>query len=144
MLRPAQLARAAELVRRHPDVHFVLDHCGKPSIGSDDLSGWRADIARLAREPNVSCKLSGLVNETRGAGWRVTDFAPVTGTVLECFGTDRVMFGSDWPVCLQAAGYRDVLALVESALGACSPDEQHAVWAGTAERVYSLAASAAC
>jgi L-fuconolactonase len=144
MLRPPQLTPAAELVRRHPNMNFVLDHCGKPPTDTSDLSAWRAGMARLAGEPNVSCKLSGLVNETGGAARAVTDFAPVTDTVFECFGAGRIMFGSDWPVCLQAAGYRDVLAIAESALGECSPDERHTVWAGTAERVYSLAAPAAC
>lgn len=136
MIRPAQFAAARELVRRHPRITFVVDHCGKPPIGSE-LQMWRDDLAELAALPNVACKLSGLVNEVRTGTWHIDHLRPVADAVLEMFGPGRTMFGSDWPVCLQAASYGQVVDAVELLLAALDPADQLAVWGGTALRVYS-------
>lgn len=143
MITPGQFAAATDLVGRHPDLRFVLDHCGKPPIASGDLTGWRAGLTALALRDNVVCKLSGLVTVADHAAWQVADLRPVVESVLELFGPRRLMFGSDWPVCLLAAGYGEVVAAVEALLGGLSPTEREHIWSGTARRVYRLGADAA-
>jgi L-fuconolactonase len=142
MLRPAQFEAARACVRGHPDVRFVVDHCGKPAIATGDLRQWRAGLRELAAAPNVVCKLSGLVNEAAHASWTVDQLRPVVDAVLETFGPQRTMFGSDWPVCLQAATYRQVVDAVEQLIAPLTPTERAAVWSGTACRVYSVEATA--
>ncbi len=102
---PRQLPAAIELVRRFPEQSFVLDHIAKPPIKQGVLSPWREWIRELAQAPNVMCKLSGLVTEADHARWRPSDFGPYLDVVMEAFGPDRLMYGSDWPVCLLAASY---------------------------------------
>lgn len=134
-----QLPAAAAFVRALPEVRFVLDHAGKPDIRSGRLDSWRERIRAMAACPNVSCKLSGLVTEADWTGWRVDDLRPVIDTVLECFGTERVLLGSDWPVCLLAASYGQVIDLVEGSLGGLTEDERRAVLGANAARAYRLA-----
>lgn len=141
MLRPPQLEAARECVRGHPDVQFVVDHCGKPAISSGDLREWRAGLAELAAAPNVVCKLSGLVNEAEHASWTVDQLRPVVDAVLERFGPQRTMFGSDWPVCLHAATYRQVVDAVDLLIAPLTAAERAEVWSGTACRVYSVEAT---
>src|SRR5205823_4602956 len=107
---PHQLPAAVETVAALPQVPFVLDHCSKPPVASDDLEPWATGIRRLAAQDNVVCKLSGLVTEADWASWQVADLAPYVEVVLEAFGPRRLAFGSDWPVCLLAAPYAEVLA----------------------------------
>jgi L-fucono-1,5-lactonase len=123
LVRSRELPAAVETVRRNPDTSFVLDHLAKPPAPE-----WDEQIARLAELPNVTCKLSGVVSES-GSGPQYVRRA------LDLFGSDRCMFGSDWPVCLLAASYSEVLELV---VGQLRDDERHAVLGGTAARVYGL------
>ncbi|GAA4435074.1 amidohydrolase family protein [Actinokineospora soli] len=132
--RPAALAAA----RSCSDTAFVLDHAGKPAIADGEWDTWAAWITDLATCPNVSCKLSGLVTEARWDSWRVEDIAPYAAHVLDAFGADRVLFGSDWPVCDLAGGYERVRALLDHVLATASAAERDAVLGGTARRVYRL------
>ena len=99
-----QLAEATELVRRCPDTAFVLDHCGKPDIAGDALEPWAADLQRLAAHENVACKLSGLLSEARPDQRTAAGLLPFAGHAMACFGPDRLMYGSDWPVVTTAGG----------------------------------------
>jgi len=119
---------------------LVLDHLGKPKVGQSDdhgLAVWRADLKALGALPHVACKLSGLVTEADGA---VTpdDFTPYLDAALEAFGPDRIMFGSDWPVCTRAASYADVCGLIENWSEKLTDTEQAALWGGNAARIYRI------
>jgi L-fuconolactonase len=138
LVYPRQLPAAERLAARTPGGRFVLDHCAKPPIAGGDLATWRADLTRLAAHENVCCKLSGLVTEARWDGWTEADLVPVLDTALECFGADRLMFGSDWPVCLLAADYPRVEAVVDRWAGRLTATEREQVLAGTARRAYRL------
>jgi L-fuconolactonase len=119
-------------------VRFVLDHGAKPDIASGRLEPWSSLIADLARRPNVTCKLSGLVTEA-APGWAVQQIVPYAVRLLDCFGPDRLMFGSDWPVCTLAASYGDVLAVARAALvDQLSAAELDAVFAANAITTYRL------
>jgi L-fuconolactonase len=138
-VRSSQLGEVIELVRRSPDVQFVLDHVGKPRIGAD-ASRWRLQIAELAAQRNIVCKLSGLMTEIVSGPMDVEAVGPFLAHALAEFGPDRCLFGSDWPVMTTAATYSDWLDLVVSLVP--GEDDRRAVLAGTAERVYNLLASA--
>jgi L-fuconolactonase len=116
VVSPGQLPLVAETAVALPHVRFVLDHAGKPPIASGDQQAWRADLARLGALPNMAVKLSGLVTEADWAGRAQADLAPVIDHVLACFGAERTMVGSDWPVCLLAADYGEV----RSAIAGCA------------------------
>ena len=132
---PPQLPAAIETVRALDDVVFVVDHLSKPPIASGALEPWASDIRELARHENVACKLSGMVTEADWSTWTVDDLRPYADTVLEAFGPDRVMFGSDWPVCTLAASYAEVVEAAEALV----PVEQHAaVFGETCRRTYTL------
>jgi L-fuconolactonase len=119
-----------------PGLTLVLDHAGKPPVGGD-LGAWAAAVRALAALPNTACKLSGLVTEApRGAPAEA--FAAVADVVLDAFGADRVMFGSDWPVCLLGRDYPGVMALARSLTAGLSPAERTAVFGATAARAYGL------
>jgi L-fucono-1,5-lactonase len=122
----------------HPAVQFVLDHAGKPPIATGELDGWRRDIAALARRPNVTVKLSGLVTEAAWQSWSAADLRPVVEHLLVCFGPTRMMFGSDWPVCELAASYGEVFSVAGELLAGLDPAERADVFGGTASRVYGL------
>jgi len=134
---PHQIPAATYAARAVPDLVFVLDHAGKPAIGGGGLGSWRADIAEFAAQPNTVCKLSGLVTEAP-LGAVPAAFAEVAHVVLEAFGPDRVMFGSDWPVCLLASDYAGVLTLARLLVAGLSAAERNAVFCGTAARVYRI------
>jgi L-fuconolactonase len=133
LVRTRQLPAATETVARNPGVQFVLDHCAKPRIGDSPDRPWKDAIARLAELPNVACKISGLVTEADWSTWTVEEIAPYIDLVIECFGRERCMFGSDWPVCQLAAGYEQVVDLVREVVG--DDDE---IFGRAAERVYAL------
>lgn len=139
LTRSDQLDDATRLVRALPGVQFVLDHLSKPPVASGELEPWRSRLTDLSALPNVVCKLSGLVTEADPAGWTTADLAPYADTVFAAFGPDRVMFGSDWPVCLLAGGYDRVVATTAELIAGLGPADQAAVWALTARRVYGLA-----
>ena len=142
LLYPQQLPAAVELVASLPEQSFVLDHLAKPRIAAwtarSDMASWRRDIEALARHENVCCKLSGLVTETAWRQWRPNDFTPYLDIALSAFGPDRLMFGSDWPVCLLSGDYAEVAGIIRDVCGQLSPDEQAAIWGGTATRFYGL------
>ncbi|HZO66009.1 MAG TPA: amidohydrolase family protein [Kribbellaceae bacterium] len=135
---PPQLPAAVETVAALPEANFVLDHCSKPLIAAGTLEPWATDLRRLASYPNVTCKLSGLVTEASWSSWTVDDLRPYADVVLEAFGPDRVMFGSDWPVCLLAASYAEVVEAAEALTAGLTAAERDAVFGGTATRVYGL------
>ena len=140
VVRVDQIADSARLARTVPQLSFVLDHLGKPRItaGAQGLAEWRAALAPLAAEENVSAKLSGLVTEADHRHWTPDDLRPFVETAVELFGPHRVMFGSDWPVCLVAATYAGVVDALRATLPPLSPAELDDVFGGTAERVYGL------
>jgi L-fuconolactonase len=135
-----QLPMATALVDRHPDQVFVVDHVAKPRIREGVLSPWRERIRELGRRPNVFCKLSGMVTEADPRVWTLASLEPYAHVVLEAFGASRVMFGSDWPVCLAGASYTRWLATVRELCGGLSAVEQENVLGGTARRAYGLVA----
>jgi L-fuconolactonase len=138
LVYPRQLKAATSLARALPDQPFVLDHVAKPEIAAARLDAWRADLRRLAELPHVSCKLSGLVTEANWGRWTPADFRPYLDVVLEAFGAGRLMFGSDWPVCLLAGSYADVIGLARGAIAVLSRDEQAAILGANAARFYGL------
>jgi L-fuconolactonase len=113
LIFPRQLPAAIELARRFPEQPFVLDHIAKPPIKEGKLSPWRERIRELARLPNVLCKVSGMITEADHAVWKPADFTPYLDVVFSAFGEDRVMYGSDWPVCLLAGSYGRMFQLVD-------------------------------
>lgn len=135
LVHPRQLPAAIGAAARF-DGHMVLDHCAKPPIASRRRQPWGVDLRRLARLGNVSCKVSGLVTEADWQRWTVDDLEPYVDLVLESFGPDRLMFGSDWPVCLLAATYSEVVAAVEELTAELSDDARTAIFGGTARRLY--------
>lgn len=138
LIYPNQLPAALEFTARFPDQPMVLDHIAKPYIGRGELEPWATQIRELGRRENLTCKVSGMVTEARWDSWKPTDFHPYLDVVLEAFGPERMMYGSDWPVCRLAAEYGPMKAIVEEHLGALSPDEGAALWGGTAARIYGL------
>ncbi len=137
LVTPAQLPAAAETVRNHPDVRFVLDHGAKPLIRDGIFEPWGRLINDLAASPNVAVKLSGLVTEAAAAA-TISDLRPYTGRLLSAFGPGRVMFGSDWPVCLVACGYDRVIELAEGACDGLSETERADVFGENAARWYGV------
>ncbi|MCX4237961.1 amidohydrolase family protein [Streptomyces ortus] len=135
---PHQLPACARAAERHPGLTFVLDHLGKPPIGTGEPEPWATDVRALAALPNTVCKLSGMVTEADPRDWSVKDLAPYADTVLEAFGPGRLMFGSDWPVCTLAASYADVVDLAHQLTGKFDESEREEIFTGTASRVYTL------
>ncbi len=139
VVSPEQLPLVTRVVADLPDVSFVLEHAGKPAIINGDIAVWVEDIAALARLDNIAVKLSGLVTEASWTAWSTEDLRPVADAVFTTFGAHRVMFGSDWPVCLLAqAPYDRVAATFDELIAGLTPAERDLVWGGTARRVYGL------
>jgi L-fuconolactonase len=136
-IRWQQLPAVTELVAACPDTTFVLDHLAKPAVADGELDPWRDDLRRLARLPNVACKLSGLATEA-GPGWRPTDVLPFLRHAIDVFGPQRCMFGSDWPVLLLNGTYEEWLECVLAAIDDCSEGERDAVLGENAIRLYGL------
>jgi L-fuconolactonase len=141
-IRRHQLAEVTELVRRCPQVEFVLDHLGKPEISPQALSPWTADLNRLAALPNVRCKLSGLATEADPDHRTPADLLPFLRGAIDAFGPQRCMFGSDWPVLTLAMPYGRWLDLVHEAVADLTADEQDHVLRGTAVAAYGLGSAA--
>ena len=138
LIYPKQLPAAAEMVTEFPRQRFVLDHMAKPPIRSAALEPWAALISRLARAPNVYCKLSGLVTEADWRSWKAEDVRPYLDIVMELFGADRVMFGSDWPVCLLAGSYAQVKNLVSTYASVLPREKQERIFGLNAIDFYKL------
>jgi predicted TIM-barrel fold metal-dependent hydrolase len=137
-IRSAELRDAAKLIDACPETRFILDHCGNASVRTGDLSGWRADIDRVARRPNVVCKVSGIVASAAPDPWTPDDLAPIVNHVLDTFGPDRVMFGGDWPVCTLAATYRQWVEALQSIVRARSEEDRRKLFHDNASRFYGL------
>lgn len=132
-----QLGEVVELVAQCPDTHFVLDHCGKPAIRAAAVEPWKTHIRALAERENVCCKLSGLLTEA-APGCSDDDLMPYAEHVVECFGADRVMYGSDWPVLTLAGDYSRWLAFTRNLTSTWTTDERRAFYSGNATRFYDL------
>ncbi len=133
-----QLKGVVELVQRCPAVQFVLDHIGKPDIRSGQLQPWAEDLRALARCDNVVCKLAGVVTEAAHDSWSATDLQPYLDIALSAFGPSRLMFGSDWPVCLSASSFERWVEIVREAISGLSHEERCSIWSQTCRRIYRL------
>lgn len=138
LIHPRHLPTAAHLVRQLPDQQFVIDHLAKPFIKKGELGEWRKEMQIIAKFPNLHCKISGMVTEADMRNWKPADFTPYLDAVTEAFGTDRLIYGSDWPVCLAAASYKDVIGIVRNYFSSFSADEQDAIFRGNATAFYNL------
>jgi L-fuconolactonase len=138
LVRARELPAATKTVQALPDLQFVLDHIAKPRIvdGRDDL--WTQRMPALAALPNVSVKLSGMITEAKWESWTASDLRPFVRSVVDWFTLDKVMFGSDWPVCLLAASYESMLAGLDDALGRLSAADKSRVYRDNARRAYAL------
>ncbi|MYS89013.1 MULTISPECIES: amidohydrolase family protein [Streptomyces] len=132
---PHQLPACAKAAASLPRLTFVLDHLGKPPIASGALEPWASGLRALAALPHTVCKLSGMVTEADLASWTIDDLRPYADVVLEAFGPDRLMFGSDWPVCTLAATYGDIL---DATRRLTDPRDHAQIFEATATRVYDL------
>lgn len=139
LVLPHQLPAARSAAAALPQLRFVLDHCAKPPLRGGDLDAWAAGVRALAACENVVCKLSGLVTEADWERWAIADLRPCFDVVLGAFGPDRLLFGSDWPVCLLAASYAEVVDAARELTTELSTAEREAIFSETAARVYGLA-----
>jgi L-fuconolactonase len=142
LVRAREMPDALATARALPDVRFVIDHLAKPPIASGAFEPWAELLRPFGSAPNVWCKVSGLVTENDWATGRPEDLVPYVRHALEVFGPDRLMFGSDWPVCLLAASYEDVVASTRNALAGLALTEMERVFGLTATAVYGLSATA--
>jgi L-fuconolactonase len=138
LIYPDQLPFAARLVAEFPGQKFVIDHLAKPPIKNGDMETWKKDIVALGRFENVYCKISGMVTEADWKNWKLKDFKPYIDVVVESFGPNRIMYGSDWPVCLVASTYDDMLGIVKRYFTSFSVHEQQLFFGGNATRFYNL------
>jgi L-fuconolactonase len=139
LIFPPQLPAAIQLVRKFPQQRFVIDHLAKPYIKRGEIEPWKKLITTIAAEPNVYCKVSGMVTEADWKNHQTQDFLPYLDVVTQAFGTKRLMFGSDAPVCLVAASYGEVVNLVKNYYAQFSESEQNAIFGGNAIHFYQLA-----
>jgi L-fuconolactonase len=140
LIYPKQLPAAIDLAARLPEQRFVVDHVAKPEINSGKTAPWAAQVRELAQNKNVFCKLSGLVTEADWKHWKPDDFKPYLDVVFDAFGVERLMFGSDWPVCLLAATYGQVKQLIENYVTCYSEADKDKIFGGNAARFYGLKA----
>lgn len=138
LLRPAHLPAAIELVDSLPDQSFVIDHLAKPDLTLARDEAWLAGLPEIAKRPNVFCKLSGMITEADPQEWRTAPYAPYLDRTLELFGANRLMIGSDWPVCASVAPYEDALDVIERWASPLSVDERAAIMGGTARVFYGI------
>jgi len=143
LVRTRELPAALALVRELTDVRFVIDHLAKPPIASGHIDEWAARLKPLALYPNVLCKLSGMVTEADWKHWTPRDITPYVTRVLEWFGPERCVFGSDWPVCLLAASYAHVIDVCGQAIGDLPAAERERIFGGNAVELYRLPVPAA-
>jgi L-fuconolactonase len=139
LVRPQHLQSVTQLALRLPDLRMVVDHLAKPLINRGELEPWRTDLANVAKHPNIYCKLSGMITEADHQRWRVEDIFPYIDTVLELFGPQRLMFGSDWPMCQLAGDYSEALAVTHQALTGLTAGEREMIFGRTAVNFYRLA-----
>ena len=135
---PKHLTVARKVVEKFPEQRFVLDHVAKPFIRAGTISPWDGDIRELAKFKNVWCKVSGMVTEAKWNQWRQSDFRPYLDVVFEAFGEDRLMFGSDWPVCLVAGSYEAVLGIVRDYVQPLPETSRQKILGDNAARFYGI------
>lgn len=138
LIRPRHYESTLACVTQNPEQRFVLDHMAKPAIRTHEFAEWATFIKKLAKFPNVYCKVSGLVTEADWNNWTVDDFKPYIQHVVACFGKHRIMFGTDWPVCRVAASYEEVMQIADAALVDFSDEERKAFWGGNAAEFYNV------
>jgi L-fucono-1,5-lactonase len=138
LVRTRELPAALRLVRALPGLTCVVDHLAKPPLATGDLTGWRRRMAPLGEQPHVTCKLSGLVTEARWDAWRMEELAACVEDALAWFGPERLLFGTDWPVCTLAATHAEVVRAYRTTIAHLAPGERAQVMGGTAARVYRL------
>lgn len=138
LVYPHQLPAVEQFVEKHPEQPLVIDHLAKPYIKKKEIGDWTKQIRRIARMPHVHCKLSGMVTEADLQNWKEADFRPYLDTVLEAFGPGRLMYGSDWPVCLLAADYARQKAIVDHFIGSLSATEKSSIMGGNAAAFYNI------
>jgi L-fuconolactonase len=135
---PHQLGAALELVKKFPDQKFVIDHLAKPYIKDGFFEGWAVMMAEIAKYDRVFCKMSGMITEADHQSWNPTQMQPYMDFALNNFGAHRLLFGSDWPVCLVAGSYGQVKSLVTNFIGSLSKSEQQAIMGNNAIQFYNL------
>lgn len=135
---PHQLGAVLEFVKRFPNQKFVIDHLAKPYIKDGFSAGWKVMMKEIAKCENVYCKISGMITEADYRTWNYEQLKPYIEVVLEYFGPERLMFGSDWPVCLVAGKYNEVREIAEKAVSGLSSSEQKAFWGENAVQFYNL------
>ena len=138
LIYPRQLPAAIDLVAKFPEQRFVIDHLAKPDVKTGSSTAWAAQMRTTAQNSNVHCKVSGLVTEADWQHWKADDFKSYLDVVFEAFGGERLLFGSDWPVCLLAGSYAQVKRLVEDYVDRYAPAAKPAVFGGNAIRFYGL------
>ena len=138
LILPDQLKYTTEFVSQFPDQRFVIDHIAKPNIKQKELNGWQKDIEAVSKFENVYCKVSGMVTEADWENWQLNDFNNYLEVVTNSFGTKRLMYGSDWPVCKVAADYGQVVDIVKNYFSAFSQTEQQAFFGGNAIEFYNI------
>ena len=138
LVYPKHLSYVLKFVKRFPEQKFVIDHCAKPDIKNDNISEWKEWMKEIARHPNVYCKLSGLFTEANWKEWRTAQFFPYLDVVFESFGTERLMFGSDWPVMLLAGTYVQWKNILELYMGNYNAEDRKKVFGQNAINFYGL------
>lgn len=133
-----QLRYVPDFVKRFPHQRFVVDHLAKPDIKNHLIDDWKREITALAKHENVYCKISGMVTEADWKHWQPEDLKPYLDVITESFGTDRIMFGSDWPVCLVAASYNNWLNVLQDYFSNFSLNEKEKIFGGNAVVFYDL------
>jgi L-fuconolactonase len=136
-----QLPQTVRFVDRHPNQLFILDHGGKPNIALGEILHWREWITELGKRETVYCKVSGLMTEAKWNGWSFSELEPYLDTLWEAFGSDRLLFGSDWPVCLVAGTYGQWVTALESYTNKLTPDEQQKFYFDNAQAIYQKSGS---
>jgi L-fucono-1,5-lactonase len=138
LIFPDQLKYTAEFAAGFPNQRFVINHIAKPNIREHEIEEWKKDMEAVAKFENVSCKISGMLGEKKWSDWKDADFVPYFDVIVEAFGTKRIMFGSDWPVCLVAGSYEKVFNLVKKYFSSFSKHEQGMFFGGNAIDFYNL------
>ena len=138
LVQPRHLPSLSKFVRRFPDQPFVIDHLAKPLIRKGEINDWKSGIKELVKFENLYCKLSGMVTEADLTHWKRSDFKPYIDFIIESFGVDRVMFGSDWPVCLLGASYDQACIILEQNTLGLSAADKIKLWGHNAAKFYGL------
>lgn len=141
LIFPRQMNAALETIKNFPGQKFVIDHIAKPDIKKGETPGWEKYMRAMAEHANVFCKVSGMVTEADWENWTFNDFKPWLDIVFDAFGTNRILYGSDWPVCLLGGSYKQVKGVIERYLQDFHPDDQAKIWGPNAAKFYGLDAT---